>query len=300
MSEAVVRSKMALVVLMFTSVGGTERDPTVRVDDPVGPRLLRWSDKRYSIGKVSMLHSLFRRGIERSDPGAYGFMLARLLHMDDVVRREAAAGIDQLVILGAGYDTRAYRMSDELAGVQVFEVDLPAMSLDKRTRLKRVLGLIPEDVQYVEVDFNRQDFLQRLAEHGYDDSARTLFVLSGVSMYLPEEAVLGLFSRVATQSSPRTSLLFDYVFDDVLTDPQRYPGAEGWFARAAEAGEEVRYGIAMDDVGAVLESRGLRLSSQSSMVELGDRYLRRADGTCIPTPYGFAAVAHAKPYGETS
>jgi methyltransferase (TIGR00027 family) len=284
---------MALSVLMFSCVGGTEDDPTVRIDDPIGPRLFRWSDGKYRIGKLPAAHPLFRRMVERSDPGAYGFNICRLLHIDDVIRREAADGLDQLVILGAGYDTRAYRMGDQLGGARVFEVDLPAMSQDKRERLMKALGSTPKEVRYVEVDFNRQDVFERLAEHGYDESVRTLFVLSGVSMYLPEEAVLKLFSRVASQPTLRASIVFDYMFDDLVTHSERYSGARQFIARATSAGEELRHGIAMKDVGPVLDRCGLRLGSQHDMAELADRHLRRADGTRVATPYEFAAVAHA-------
>jgi methyltransferase (TIGR00027 family) len=285
---------MALTVLMFSCVGGTEDDPNVRIDDPVGPRLFRWGDGKYGfVGGAPYVHHLFRRLIERSDPGAYGFNIGRLLYMDDVIRRRAADGLGQLVILGAGYDTRAYRMGGQLAGARVFEVDLPVMSRDKRARLQKALGSVPEEVRYVEVDFNRQDVFERLAENGYDESAPTLFVLSGVSMYLPESAVRKLLSQVASQPARRTSILFDYMFDDLLTDPERYPGAVNFLARTKKVGEEVRYGIAMDDVGALLDSCGLRLASQCDMEELADRYLRRADGTRAATPYEFAAVAHA-------
>lgn len=292
------RSKMALAVLMFTSIAGTELDPKVRVDDPIGPRLLKWSDGVYSIGKQNALnarlgHPLFRRSLERSDPGAYGFMIVRLVHMDHVVRQEAADGLEQLVILGAGYDTRAYRMRDDLVDVRVFEVDQPAMSDDKRTRLQGVFGSVPGDVEYVQVDFTQDELFECLNGHGYDESARTLFVLCGVSMYLPEGVVLELFSQVAEHSTEGSSIVFDYVFDDMLTAPERYPGAAKWIERARAAGEELRFGVSPDKVGEILSGGGLRLASQADMPELAERYLRREDGAMLAEPYGFAAVAHA-------
>jgi methyltransferase (TIGR00027 family) len=285
-------SETALGVLTFLSTAATDPNLAVRFDDPIAPQLIRWSDGKYVAGKIRRFHPGFRKKVERSDPGAYGFMIARALHMDDVIRREVADGLGQLVILGAGYDTRAYRMRDELAGAKVLEVDLSAMSRDKRARLKKALGSVPGQVTYVEADFTRQDLLERLAENGYDDSSRTLFVLSGVSMYLPEEAVLALFSQVA-QSSPGASILFDYFFEDLMTDPGRYHGGPEWIARANMAGEEPQYGVAMDQIGARLASRGLRLTSQSDAAELAERYLRGADGAVAVRPYEFAAVAHA-------
>ncbi|HET6926091.1 MAG TPA: SAM-dependent methyltransferase [Hyphomicrobiaceae bacterium] len=289
---------MALAVLMFTSIAGTEQDRKVRVDDPIGPQLLKWSDGVYSIGKHNALnsrlvHPLFRRALERSDPGAYGFMTARLVHMDDVVRQEAAAGLDQLVILGAGYDTRAYRMQDDLVDVRVFEVDVPAMSEDKRSRLEGALGSVPGDVEYLEVDFTHDHLFERLNGHGYDESARTLFVLCGVSMYLPEKTILELFSQVAAHSADGSSIVFDYVFDDMLTAPERHPGAAKWIERARAAGEELRFGVSPDRIGEILSGGGLNFASQADMPELAERYLRRGDGTMMAEPYGFAAVARA-------
>jgi methyltransferase (TIGR00027 family) len=286
-------SETALAVLTILSAATTERDLPVPFEDPIAPRLFRWRDGKYLVGKMRKTHPRFRKIVERSDPGVYGFMIARALYMDDVVRREAADRLEQLVILGAGYDTRAYRMRDTLKDVRVFEVDQPAMSRDKRARVERALGAIPEEVRYVEVDFTRHKLLDRLAEHGYDPAARTLFVLSGVSMYLPDAAALELFSQVAVNSSPRTSLLFDYFFDDLMASPERYYGGREWIARARKSGEEPRYGVAMGMVEAVLADRGLRLVSQSDMSELAERYLRRADGSSVARPYDFAAVAQA-------
>jgi methyltransferase (TIGR00027 family) len=293
-SKPVAGSKMALTVLMFSCVGATEEDPTVRIEDPVGPRLFRRGDGKYGFaGRFPFAHPVFRKMIERSDPGAYGFNVGRLLHMDHAIREEAARGLDQLVILGAGYDTRAYRMGAELGGARVFEVDLPLMSADKRARVTAALGSLPEDVHYVEVDFNGQDPFARLAEWGYEESARTLFVLSGVSMYLPEEAVRKLLCQVAAQRARRASILFDYMYDDLLTEPERYPGAVNFLARTRDVGERIRYGVSEEDLPALVESCGLELASQHDMSEVAERHLRRTDGTLVAEPYRFAAVAHA-------
>src|SRR5258706_11586777 len=96
------KSKTALGVLMFTSIAGTETDPVVRVDDPIGPKLIMWTDGAHVMGKLPKVHPMIRRAVERSDPGAYGYMTARLKQMDAIVSREVSTGTRQLVILGAG------------------------------------------------------------------------------------------------------------------------------------------------------------------------------------------------------
>ncbi len=294
MNERTERGSItALAVLTAVSVACTERDPAIRVDDPLAPHLTSWRDRRLAGARVRALHPLLRRIGEHTNPGGYGYTIARLHHMDAVVQDEVAAGLDQLVILGAGYDTRAYRMQDSLNGVAVLEVDHPATSREKRARLTKALGSVPAGVTYVEMDFTRQNLLERLAEHGHDPSERTLFLLSGVAMFLPETAVFELFDQVAVHTSPRTSILFDYAFEDVLTHPERYYGGRQWLPYVTGLGEEPRSGIPAGHLEAVLADHGLRLDSHLHAHELQARYLRRADGTSVAAPFGFCAIAHA-------
>lgn len=290
-------SVTALGVLAMTCMATTDRDPRLRHDDPIAPRLLRWSDGSAAAARLSLLHPTIRRATERIMPGIYGFALARTKHMDAIVREEASAGIDSLVILGAGYDTRAYRMPEELSGVRVIEVDRPATSEDKRRRLRKALGSVPSHVTFLEVDLTRQDLLEQLAGRGHELSARTLFLLSGVSMYLPEEAMLKLLDQVAAHSSERTSLLFDYIDSDVLVEPDRFYGKE-WVPYATRIGEEPTWGIPAGGAGALLASHRLRLSSDLYAEDLAGRHLRRADGSTVARPFQFGAIAHAFAGGE--
>jgi methyltransferase (TIGR00027 family) len=191
-----------------TTAGGGVRwqrgaGPQVRIDDPVAPRLLSWRDGKFAAARVRALLPALRAIQEHMTPGGYGYIVARVHHMDAIVRGEVAAGLDRIVILGAGYDTRAYRMRDVLAGVQVVEVDLPATSSDKRARLVKGLGSLPAAVTYVEVDFTGSGPAERLVEHGHELSVRTLFVLSGVALLLPRTAVFELrCGQTATQRYP--------------------------------------------------------------------------------------------------
>src|SRR4051812_12756133 len=105
-------STTALGNLALACLATTEPDPTVRCEDPVAPQLLRWSDGAAAAARIRAFHPVIRRAVERLIPGIYGYGLARVHHMDGVLRQEVSAGIEALVILGAGYDTRAYRMQD--------------------------------------------------------------------------------------------------------------------------------------------------------------------------------------------
>lgn len=286
------RSRTALGNLAMASVANTERDPTLRSDDSIASRLLRWSDGSVVAARFNFLHPAIRVGIERIMPGYYGYALARVRHMDLIIREEASAGIESLVILGAGYDTRAYRMQ-ELSKVKVVEVDHPATSRDKRRRLREEFGSLPENVSFVEVDFTHQDLLEVLVEEGHHEpSTETLFLLSGVSMYLPQDAMLKMFDQIAAHTSERTSILFDYIDANVLSEPGRYYGKQ-WVSYAKRIGEKPSFGIAAGDTESLLAAHDLTLVSDMNADELATRYLRRADGSTVARPFQFVAIAHA-------
>ncbi len=153
---------------------------------------------------------------------------------------------------------------------------LYAAGEEKQRAFGRVVSVF--GVTYVEMDFTRQNLLERLA---------------GVAMFLPETAVFELFDQVAVHTSPRTSILFDYAFEDVLTHPERYYGGRQWLPYVTGLGEEPRSGIPAGHLEAVLADHGLRLDSHLHAHELQARYLRRADGTSVAAPFGFCAIAHA-------
>src|SRR5512133_3636852 len=113
---------------------------------------------------------------EIKGPGVMGFLTVRDRHIDEYHKSCLADGIEQLVILGAGLDSRAYRFDELKTRVKVFEVDHPASQQDKLKKLKEIFGQVPAHVTYVDIDFNTQSLSQRLTECGYNEKLKTLFI----------------------------------------------------------------------------------------------------------------------------
>ncbi len=135
----------------------------------------------------------------------------RTAAIDDQVRRftRAHARARQVVILGAGLDTRAARLADP--GVRFFEVDHPESQAVKLQRL-RALDAYPIDgATYVSCDFEREDFLTRLTASGFAAAEPALVIWEGVVYYLTEDAVRGTLRRVASGCAPSTVLVLDYL-----------------------------------------------------------------------------------------
>jgi methyltransferase (TIGR00027 family) len=124
------------------------------------------------------------------------------MHIDAKVRAAAAEGLDELVILGAGLDSRAYRMTQELAKTRVFEVDFPPTQEDKKHRVKTALGNVPGNVTYVGIDFAKQTLDEVLLAVGHRPSAKALFLMEGVMVYLTAEAVRSTLQFVSKNSAP--------------------------------------------------------------------------------------------------
>lgn len=147
--------------------------------------------------------------LEKLFPGLANSAVARARYFDDVVKTSAADGLEQLVILGAGYDTRAYRI-EELKNIKVFEVDHPDTQWVKVEKIKEIFGSLPDNVVYVPVDLEFDKLGQRLAEGGYNQTEKTLFVMEGLLMYLQPETVDEILFFLVHNSGKGSVIIFDY------------------------------------------------------------------------------------------
>lgn len=199
-------------------------------------------------------------------PGVHNSLSARVRYFDDFVRRSIDEGIHQLVILGAGYDTRAYRIEGLRDKVRVFEIDHPGTQRVKMEKIKDIFGSLPDHVEYVPVDFETQDFGQRLIEHGYKRSQKTVFIMEGLIYYLPPKAVDEMLSFIAKNSSIGSAIIFDYVHESSI---DRTDGICGVQCKAcdqneiknatkdmAKQGEPYKFGIKEGMLESFLAQRG--------------------------------------------
>ena len=170
------------------AAGALEPDSAVRCPDDMAAGFLGGFNAT-TLAKHRLTRPLYLRRVNQILPGAYPFEIARCKFIDEITLSEVDAGVDEVVLLGAGLDSRPYRLADRLERLRVFEVDHPASQTTKRARLRRLLGDEPRGVRFVPVDFTRDELATEMARAGHDERAATLFIWSGVSAYLPEEAV---------------------------------------------------------------------------------------------------------------
>lgn len=225
---------------------------------PIG--LGRWSRLRHAMIAVS----------DRSAPGAWASLLCRKRYIDDLVRAAVRDGCDGLVIVGAGYDTRAYRLP-ELADLPVWEVDLAHNVAAKTQALRRCFGSVPPHVTLVSADLRTDSLTERLAETGFDPTMRVMFVWESVTMYLTEQAVRETLRQMA-QCAPRSRLAFTYFRRDFIDGTVRY-GADAAYERFVAKQRLWTFGLNPDDVASLLAEYGWRETEQLGPVEYQTRYL---------------------------
>jgi methyltransferase (TIGR00027 family) len=203
--------------------------------------------------------------IDRRWPGARTSGVARTRFIDDVVDATLAAGTGQVVMLGAGFDARAYRIA-AMGKAAVFEVDHPATSAAKRRRVEAVLGAVPSHVHLVAIDLNTQPLPGAMSAAGFDPERRTLFVWEGVTNYLVEDAVDATLRWCASAAAGST-VVFTYV-----DAPEVFEGTITLFATLSESGERWTFGIAPAHLPGFLARRGLLVDEDVGATDYRTRY----------------------------
>jgi len=224
------------------------------------------------------LRDVMIRATDKKARGIWGGVLCRKRYADDQVAAAVAAGIDQAVVLGAGLDTRAYRLP-EPRRLRVYEVDLPANVDTKRARVRAALGDVPAHVRLVPVDFATDDLAESLAANGFTFDRPAMFLWEAVTQYLTEDGVRRTLTLLA-KAAPASRLVFTFVRQDFLDGTNTY-GAEGAYRDFVVRQQVWHFGLAPDRVGGLLDEYGWAEREQVGAAEYQDRYVRPT-GRALP------------------
>jgi methyltransferase (TIGR00027 family) len=213
------------------------------------------------------------------------FIAMRSRFAEDMARRAMADGVRQILILGAGLDTFAYRI-EPAAGLEIFELDHPATQRDKRRRLADAGIMEPGHVAYVAHDFESGAMTEALKAAGLRSSERTFVLWLGVTPYLTENAALATLGELA-QLPGGVEVVFDYAspprtIEETATRTFHRAMAESVAAR----GEPFRCYFETDDLHASARRRGFSEIEDLDRAALVSRYLPHLPVTPRPGPGG--------------
>jgi methyltransferase (TIGR00027 family) len=264
------------------------RPPSERLfADPFAPRFLG-SPLRAALlaARVPPLRRRIVRFLDERWPGARSSGVARTRWFDDALRAAIRGGVRQVVILGAGFDARAWRLP-ELAGARVFELDREGTQSRKRARLRA-----PAPVTFVPADLGAPGFAAALEAAGFSSARPACFLLEGVTNYLGADAVDAVL-RFVGGSAPGGTLLFTYVHRGLLDGTVRFEGTERLHRTLARSGETWTFGFQPETLTPYLAARGLALEEDLGASEYRARLLGAAG-----RGYEFYRAARARVCGE--
>ena len=221
---------------------------------------------------------------EQMMPGVNGAIVARIRFIDEYLLECIAAGLKQLVVIGAGFDTRAYRFEEVKENVRVFEVDHPVTQQVKVEKIKKIFVTLPDHVIYLPVIFGADRFDRKLLENGYNPKLKTLFIVEGLLMYVPPPAVDGLLSFVVNASGPGSSFIADYFSAAVIDGTSPLKEAQVLRQFVESEGAPLQFGIKEGKIEEFFKERGFHAVTNVTAAACKDQYFKNAscDRTVSP------------------
>jgi methyltransferase (TIGR00027 family) len=220
--------------------------------------------------RIPFVRSLLAHFMDARWPGARTSAIARTRVIDEWASSAVAAGTQQVLILGAGFDCRAWRLP-AFRNLAVFEIDHPATSAEKQ-RLIGELGAPIGRVSFVPVDFERESLPEGLAKVGFRADKLTLVLWEGVTNYLTAEAIDTTLRWVATLAES-SQLIFTYVDSDLINGSGRFKDAARARHAVTSVGEPWTFGFRPEELPEYLKERGLQLIKDMSANEYRARVM---------------------------
>ena len=275
-------SRTSILTAAARALGSREPDASVRNPDWAADRLIGPAElamiTAHPIGTA--LDQDFQEAINNLD--VFGFvwlMLVRTRYIDERLERAVREGKTQIVILGAGFDTRAHRFAELFKDIPVIEIDHPATQEYKKRRVEETLGGAPANLTYAAADFAREGLADVIRRAGFQRDRATYFIAEGLSMYVPEEGMKETLRAIAAESAPGSVLLLEYMNRGGLDLLQKYPS--GMIKNALDWGEPFVFGVPDGQDREFFLEQGLALGETLKMMspESVKRYAMHEDGT---------------------
>jgi methyltransferase (TIGR00027 family) len=261
-------SRTADMTCLSRAISYCDERPSYKSGDYIAPQIVPiW------VNLLLRLRLLRRFFVDRLIPyGMYEYVIARTRYFDNLVERCLTSGFDQIVILGAGFDSRSLRFAPLSGKARIFEIDAPATQAAKLKQYRIRKIKVPGSAVFVAMDFEKQSLKDTLIDAGFAPSLRSLFLMEGLTMYLEAEAVDATLAAITDLSSKDSEFAFDFVRASVINGKGLYRGEREVLERMARAGERWIFGLEMDTVATFLAERGFNVVELLDSLALEKRF----------------------------
>jgi methyltransferase (TIGR00027 family) len=209
-------------------------------------------------------------------PGAYEFMIARTAFFDHIVVQALKENIAQIVLLGAGYDSRPYRFRELIQDTQIYELDAKPTQQRKQECLQQAKIPIPKQIRFVPINFETDNLRDRLMEAGYSPQKKALFIWEGVTYYLRAEVVDHMLAFVMSNSPKGSSICFDYAALSEQALNEHGVKELRKLMQSQHSNEPTRFGIRTGQIETFLARKGFKVIDHITAAEMNSKFLSKA------------------------
>jgi len=282
-------SRTAEFNCMFRAASFNEKIPQYKSDDYIAPKLV---PKFFMpVVKIGVFKSLFNRFFP---PGMYEYVIARTKYIDSIFQKALLNEFDQILIFGAGFDSRGIRFADSNKKTKIFELDVPVTQEAKINQLKKRGIEINPNIIFISIDFNKESIEDKLLESGFKRDQKSLFILEGLTYYLSRQAVDEAFNVINKLAGSESEVVFDYIYTSVLRGENLYYGESEVYKGVNKQNEPWSFGIEKGEIESFLRDRNLSLIQNLNSGDLEKEFFKDEHGNIIAKINGVRCIAYAK------
>lgn len=233
--------------------------------------------------KIKKIRLNTKNKLDKFIPGGKEYMIARTAYFDGHFVDALKNNVPQIVLLGAGYDSRAYRFTELNQGTQIFELDVAPTQDRKKKCLKKARLTVPQHIKLVPINFNEDTLGDVLEEAGYKNREKTLFIWEGVTYYLDAKSVDAVLEFVSHSAHSENAIAFDYTVSISEENIQDHYGVKE-FAQTMKdhhGDEELTFSIDDDEIVSFLDNKNLTMIDHMNNEEIESSYLLNEKGLLL-------------------
>ncbi len=218
-------------------------------------------------------------------------IVMRARYGEDYLKSAIDRGIDQYVIVGAGYETLSIRRHDLMANLTLYELDQPATQAMKHKRIRQAGITTPENAHYVAVDLNEETLRDALERTNFDFSKPAVFSWFGVTFYLELDAIRSTLTSIVSDMAPGSAVVFDYVTDQESTPVAFHKLLDDCKKFVAGHGEPWLSQFCPDSVTTMLAEIGFTEIENLGPSRVNEKYASSYPDVVLPPIFGICSAA---------
>ncbi len=256
-------SETALGIVSLRALSNYEDNDKVNCHDDFAELFL--PDDRKSLLHAENSREMIKKNIPK---GLYEYVIARTKYFDDIYVEALKNDIEQIVFLGAGYDSRPYRFANLIKETKIFEVDTKPTQEHKLSLLQKNGTDTHKNVSFVSADFEKDDLLLLISKNGYVQSKQTLFIWEGVTFYLSYTAVIHMLKVLKENSGSNSKICFD--FQSIRN--------ENDLIQTGLKDETIKFGIPFGGIANFVKDNGYTIIEHINSNDMEKRFLTLENG----------------------